>query len=88
MNLLTQTEVAALLRCSTSKVGRLRREGAIPYLPGRPALIDLADVLAYVERMKAQSRLLAARKTDPIDRRAAATRRARRTILKRTSANS
>ncbi len=57
MNLLTQIEVATLLRCSTSKIERLRRDGSMPFLPARPVLIELADVLAYVERMKATTML-------------------------------
>jgi len=84
MNLLTQTEVADLLRCSVSKVERLRREGALPYLPGRPVMIELADVLAHVERQKARSRLLAARKAEPKTSHAAATQRAKRAVRKLT----
>lgn len=57
MNLLTQIEVAALLRCSVSRVEKLRRDGSLPWLPGRTILIELADVLALVERMKATTML-------------------------------
>ncbi|MDK9695514.1 MAG: helix-turn-helix domain-containing protein [Siculibacillus sp.] len=84
MNLLTQSEVAGLLRCSVSKIERLRRDGALPFLPGRPVLIELADVLAYVERMKATTRLRARGKR-PTAREAetAAATRGRRAALKR-----
>ena len=52
MNLLTQAEVARLLRCSISKVERLRRDGALPYIPGRPVKVELADLLSYIERSR------------------------------------
>ena len=52
MNLLTQAEVARLLRCSISKVEHLRRDGALPYIPGRPVKIELADLLSYTERSR------------------------------------
>lgn len=52
--LLLESEVAALLRCSTSAVKRLRLGRKLPFVPGRPVKIDEADVDAYVERMKTQ----------------------------------
>lgn len=55
MNLLTQEEAARLLRCSISKVERLRRDGALPYIPGRPVKVELADLLAYVEQTRVWS---------------------------------
>ncbi|MBY2913976.1 helix-turn-helix domain-containing protein [Rhizobium leguminosarum] len=45
---LTELEVADILRCSTSKVKRLRLAGRLPYLPGRPVLIAETDLDAFV----------------------------------------
>ncbi|MER9166212.1 helix-turn-helix domain-containing protein [Mesorhizobium australicum] len=50
--LLTQEEVAALLRCSTSKVKRLRLSGQLAYLPGRPVMIEETDLEKYLESVK------------------------------------
>ncbi|WP_352899525.1 helix-turn-helix domain-containing protein [Mesorhizobium sp. M1307] len=50
--LLTQVEVAKLLRCSVSKVKRLRQSGKLAYLSGRPVLVDEADLDAYKESVK------------------------------------
>ncbi len=50
--LLTQNQVAARLRCSLSKVAALRRTGLLKYLPGRPVLIDDADLDRYIEQSK------------------------------------
>jgi excisionase family DNA binding protein len=50
--ILLESEVAKRLRCSTSKVKRLRLNGELAYLPGRPVLIDEADVEAYLESAK------------------------------------
>ena len=44
MNLVTQEEAAAILRRSIGTIYRLRREGLIPFVPGRPVMIDLADI--------------------------------------------
>ncbi|WP_393986765.1 helix-turn-helix domain-containing protein [Xanthobacter flavus] len=49
MELLTEEEVAVLLRCSCAKVKRLRLSGAMAYLPGRPPLILRDDLNAYIE---------------------------------------
>ena len=54
--LLLQWEVAQRLRCSTSKVKRLRLSGELAYLPGRPILIDEADVEAYLEGVRQRER--------------------------------
>lgn len=55
---LTEPEVAERLRCSTSKVKRLRLSGCLAYVPGRPVLISESDLSAYIEttRRKAQER--------------------------------
>ncbi|MCW2317217.1 excisionase family DNA binding protein [Rhodoblastus acidophilus] len=50
--LLTEPEVAERLRCSTSKVKRLRRQRRLAYIPGRPVLIDEDDLLAYLDDVK------------------------------------
>lgn len=46
---LTEPEVAQILRCSTSKVKRLRLSGRLTYVPGRPVLIAEADLNAFIE---------------------------------------
>ncbi|WP_315918645.1 helix-turn-helix domain-containing protein [Mesorhizobium sp. SP-1A] len=48
-DLLTEKEVADKLRCSTSKVKRLRLDGKLAYLPGRPVMIREGDLNAYIE---------------------------------------
>lgn len=52
MKLMMEAEVAAVLRCSREKVKRLRFSGKLPYIPGRPVLIDETDLLAYIEASK------------------------------------
>ncbi|MGN7869409.1 helix-turn-helix domain-containing protein [Paracoccus sp. 22332] len=52
MKLLTEAEAAEIMRCSTSKIKRLRLGGVLPYYPGRPVLIDEADLQAYLEEVK------------------------------------
>ncbi len=50
--LLTEAEAAALLRCRPSRVGKLRRRGALPYYDVRPFLFSEADVFAYMDSRK------------------------------------
>lgn len=50
--LLTEIEVAEKLRCSTSKIKRLRMSGELPYLRGRPVLVDEADLIVFIEGRK------------------------------------
>jgi excisionase family DNA binding protein len=50
--LLTEPEAAEILRCSPYTVARLRKAGKLPYIPGRPVLIDEADLLVYIETVK------------------------------------
>lgn len=50
--LLTAAEAAARLRCSLDKVKRLRLSGKLPFIPGRPPMIEEADLHAYVEGEK------------------------------------
>ena len=52
MKLLTEPEVAEMLRCSTSKIKRLRLSGALAYIPGRPVLIAEQDLAEYLDRLK------------------------------------
>ncbi len=49
---MTEPEVAKLLRCSTSKVKRLRLAGKLAYAAGRPVLISVADLKAYLDGIK------------------------------------
>ncbi len=44
MTLLTQQQAAAEMGWSTQKIQRLRLTGKLPYFPGRPPLIDMADL--------------------------------------------
>lgn len=55
MRLLTENEVAEVLRCSTSKVKRLRLDGKLAYLPGRPVFVKDDDLNAYVESTRCQA---------------------------------
>jgi len=50
--LLLEAEAAEILRCSTSKVKRLRFAGKLAYIPGRPVLIDIEDLNCYIEGVK------------------------------------
>ena len=45
---LTEPEVAEILRCSTSRVKRLRLSGRLSYLPGRPLLISESALNAFI----------------------------------------
>lgn len=53
--LLTEPEVADILRCSVSKVQRLRRNKKLRFLSGRPITIDEADLLFYIECRKRET---------------------------------
>lgn len=48
--LLTQQEVAVVLRRSVRSVARLRRMGELAWLPGAPVMIPAAELDAYLER--------------------------------------
>lgn len=52
MKFLTEPEVAQILRCSTSKIKRLRLGGKLAYIPGRPVLISEADLDEYLASHK------------------------------------
>lgn len=50
--LMSELEVAEVLRCSSTKIKRLRLSGEISYLPGPPVLIAREDLDAFIERRK------------------------------------
>lgn len=54
--MLTEIEVAEALRCSASKVKRLRLSGRLAYLPGRPVLVREEDLAAYLESARRPAR--------------------------------
>ncbi len=45
--LLLQREAAAKLHCSVGTIARLRREGILAYIPGRPVRISAEDVQKF-----------------------------------------
>lgn len=53
VDLLTQAEVADLLRCSERTVRRLRLSGELPGIEGRPVLYRRAAVQEYIARREA-----------------------------------
>jgi excisionase family DNA binding protein len=53
--LLTEAEVAERLRCSVSKIRKLRYDGRMAFIPGRPVLVLEREVEAY-ERRQAEKR--------------------------------
>ncbi|ACI57424.1 conserved hypothetical protein [Rhizobium leguminosarum bv. trifolii WSM2304] len=52
MKLITEQEASEILRCSAEKIKRLRLSGRLAYIPGRPVMIDEADLLAFIEASK------------------------------------
>lgn len=52
LDLLTEPETAQLLRCSPSKIKRLRLGGKLAYLPGRPVMIDRRAINDYLDRAR------------------------------------
>lgn len=80
MKMLTEPEVAEILRCSTSKVKRLRLSGALAYIPGRPLLIAETDLAEYLERLKQSARQ--AQPLTPTEKHAADIQNARAWALK------
>lgn len=50
--LLLESEVAERLRCSTRTIKRLRLSGKLAHVPGRPVLIDEADLNAYIDSIR------------------------------------
>ncbi len=49
---LLEEEVASILRCSRGKVKQLRLSGRLPYVPGRPVLIDREDLRLFIDNAK------------------------------------
>lgn len=68
MKLLTESEVAELLRCSREKIKRLRLSGQIRYIPGKPILIDEEDLKAFIEAQKVGSAAQEPRPSKDLDR--------------------
>lgn len=86
---LTENEVAARLRCSASKVKRLRLDGKLAYFKGRPVLIDEADVDAYLESLRIraeQKAAISAPKEKPKAMRESPAARAMRVWMRRQNA--
>jgi len=54
--LLTETDVARMLRCSIEKVRKLRRDGLLAFTPGRPVMIVETDLLAFLDAIKVRAR--------------------------------
>lgn len=81
MKLLTEPEVAEMLRCSTSKIKRLRLSGALAYIPGRPVLIAETDLTEYLERLKQNAK--PAPPATPEEERAAMLKSAREWAIKK-----
>lgn len=48
---MTQAEAAAVMCCSVRTVARLRREGKLRWIPGRPVRIREADLAACLEAL-------------------------------------
>lgn len=55
---MTETEVAEILRCSASKIKRLRMQGLLADRPGRPVLMSQTDVDEYLDRVRVPARPL------------------------------
>lgn len=49
---LLEKEVAELLRCSKSRVKQLRLSGKLPYIEGRPVLVDRKDLRQFIDDLK------------------------------------
>lgn len=61
--LLTESEVAERLRCSRTKIKRLRLSGKLAYIPGRPVLIRESDLNDYLESVTCRPRPSASQTT-------------------------
>ncbi len=69
MKLITQEEAARRLGVSPSTVKRLRISGRLAYIPGRPVLIDEADLEEYVAaKAEADAKKLAKHIETPSER--------------------
>lgn len=63
--LLTQQEIADVLRRSVASVARLRRAGELAWLPGAPVMIPAAELDAYLERKMVARRAKTEKQTPP-----------------------
>jgi hypothetical protein len=52
--LLTQDEVAVILKCKSGKVAKLRKFGQLAYLPGRPVKIEEKELQRYLDDERAR----------------------------------
>ena len=65
--LMGELEVAAVLRCSSTKIKRLRLSGELSYLPVSPVLIAREDLDAFIERRKIKAKVeVAAKSTEEL----------------------
>lgn len=60
---LTQTEVGKVLRVSVCSVARLRRQGLLPYVPGRPVLVPEDGLENYLKQKETRKCIPNASKT-------------------------
>lgn len=85
--LLTEDDVARMLRCSREKVRKLRRDGLLAFIPSRPVMIAEADLSAYLDSIKIRARTTSpapvAQESDAAADTEAARARARETWIKR-----
>ncbi|MAN78366.1 MAG: DNA-binding protein [Rhizobiales bacterium] len=65
VELLTEPEVAHMLRCSTSKIKRLRLSGKLAYLPGRPLYVEYQAVIDYINAARVPAKYKAVDPTTP-----------------------
>ena len=61
--LLTQEEAARIVRCSAGKLAKERYLGRLAYIPGRPVLLKLSDVLDWLDRRRVAAAVTVAMKT-------------------------
>lgn len=64
---LKDAEVAEILRCTERGVKHMRLTGKLPYLPGRPPLIDRYDLRRWIDdrKIRATKSLVEASSPDP-----------------------
>lgn len=67
IKLLTQAEVAIILRRGVKSVSRLRTSGELGYLPGSPVMIPESEVDAYLQRAIVKQRVDVAEKAKAAD---------------------
>ncbi len=89
MKFLPEPEATGVLRCSTSKIKRLRLAGHLRYVRGRPVLIAEEELQAYIAATtRATVEQHAASEAAPvISTEARARQRARQRWLRRSTAS-